>query len=436
MSGLSALNLPQPLVWILAFANIFGLLAAFAHLLKRIAGGRAAELEGGRNRVPRLGLVDSFDLDRHRKLIIVRRDNVEHLLLVGPSDVVVESNIVRAAGAASMREERAAMPREDRGSAMGGPTVTTPVTMPIPPAPATPQTMQGAPAATPPQGPAQAPAPAPAMPAAPFPVPPPVRPAEQRKSAMPPPPPFGAPKRAGPPHQNRVEPVLTAIPGGAAQDKAPVPEAAKPVAAAEATPTVAPRQEPVAAVPVREPAPSAAEQAPRTPAAAHVQTVILPEPTPVEAQTAAPKPAEQRPAEPKAAPIPTPQPAPEAKSAPEAKPEPVAKLEPVAKSEPVARPAEADPILADLSTKLEEVLRTQIRPQDAITTPQTRVPLPILPPMAAADAPAAPVVPPVQAEIVREPEPVPVAAAPPPSSADAFEEELRRILGRSPQKGS
>ena len=54
----------------------------------------------GRARQPRLGIVDVYDLDRQRQLILLRRDNVEHLLLIGgPNDVVVENNIVRVPGA-------------------------------------------------------------------------------------------------------------------------------------------------------------------------------------------------------------------------------------------------------------------------------------------------------------------------------------------------
>ncbi|SFV30821.1 Flagellar biogenesis protein FliO [Devosia crocina] len=47
----------------------------------------------GRNR--RLGIVDSLVLDQKRQLLMVRRDDVEHLILVGgPQDVVIESGIV------------------------------------------------------------------------------------------------------------------------------------------------------------------------------------------------------------------------------------------------------------------------------------------------------------------------------------------------------
>jgi flagellar protein FliO/FliZ len=51
----------------------------------------------GRARLPRLGTVDAFDLDGQRQLVIIRRDNVEHLLMIGgPNDLVIESEIIRA----------------------------------------------------------------------------------------------------------------------------------------------------------------------------------------------------------------------------------------------------------------------------------------------------------------------------------------------------
>ena len=47
-------------------------------------------------RLPRLAIVDSLAIDNKRRLVLVRRDNVEHLVLIGgPSDVVVEPSIVR-----------------------------------------------------------------------------------------------------------------------------------------------------------------------------------------------------------------------------------------------------------------------------------------------------------------------------------------------------
>lgn len=49
---------------------------------------------GGRNRKTRLAVMDATAVDSHRRLVLVRRDDVEHLILIGgPSDVVVEQNI-------------------------------------------------------------------------------------------------------------------------------------------------------------------------------------------------------------------------------------------------------------------------------------------------------------------------------------------------------
>src|SRR3984957_11798987 len=71
---------------------------AFAHRLR---------VPGGRTRQPRLGLVDAFSLDGQRQLVLVRRDNVEHLVMIGgPNGVLVESQINRAV--ASARESNQA----------------------------------------------------------------------------------------------------------------------------------------------------------------------------------------------------------------------------------------------------------------------------------------------------------------------------------------
>ena len=84
-----------------AGAVAFLVAALLVLLLFRLAFGRRLRTSGaGRARQPRLGLVDAFDLDRQRQLIIVRRDNVEHLLMIGgPNDVLIESEIVRAEAA-------------------------------------------------------------------------------------------------------------------------------------------------------------------------------------------------------------------------------------------------------------------------------------------------------------------------------------------------
>ena len=43
---------------------------------------------------PRLGVSEQANIDGRRKLLLVRRDDVEHLLMIGgPVDIVIEENI-------------------------------------------------------------------------------------------------------------------------------------------------------------------------------------------------------------------------------------------------------------------------------------------------------------------------------------------------------
>lgn len=86
----------------IAFAIILALLVLLGLVMRKVWGGRLMIQGGDRNRSrqPRLGVVDIYDLDRQRQLVLLRRDNVEHLLLIGGlNDVVIETNIVRVAGA-------------------------------------------------------------------------------------------------------------------------------------------------------------------------------------------------------------------------------------------------------------------------------------------------------------------------------------------------
>jgi flagellar protein FliO/FliZ len=97
-------ELPVPVRFIIAFVFVLALIGGAAYLVRRFGAG-ALSSAGARGRQPRLAVVDSAPIDGRRRLVIVRRDNVEHLVMIGgPSDVVVETNIVRAAPAATGRE--------------------------------------------------------------------------------------------------------------------------------------------------------------------------------------------------------------------------------------------------------------------------------------------------------------------------------------------
>lgn len=94
----------------------------------RLVFGKRIRAPGPRNRPRRLDVVDVFDLDKERQLVIVRRDNTEHLLLIGgPNDVLVEGAINRADQATNRNAPTAA--------AANWPTPPTPV--PDEPAPET-----------------------------------------------------------------------------------------------------------------------------------------------------------------------------------------------------------------------------------------------------------------------------------------------------------
>jgi flagellar protein FliO/FliZ len=79
------------LTMVLALGIVIVLIVLAVWLLKLVSNvsGNAAR---GRNK--RLSVVDTLVLDQKRQLLIVRRDDVEHLILVGgPADVVVETGI-------------------------------------------------------------------------------------------------------------------------------------------------------------------------------------------------------------------------------------------------------------------------------------------------------------------------------------------------------
>jgi len=92
-------EMPLAVRFFLAFVIVLGLIGAAAWAVRRFGTGRYGGA-GQRGRQPRLAVIDHASVDARRRLILIRRDNVEHLLLIGgPTDVVVEPNIVRAAPA-------------------------------------------------------------------------------------------------------------------------------------------------------------------------------------------------------------------------------------------------------------------------------------------------------------------------------------------------
>ncbi len=71
---------------------VVALVALIAWAFKSfVAGGRNGMI---RPREKRLGVVETATVDQKRRLLLVRRDDVEHLIIVGgPVDMVVETGI-------------------------------------------------------------------------------------------------------------------------------------------------------------------------------------------------------------------------------------------------------------------------------------------------------------------------------------------------------
>jgi flagellar protein FliO/FliZ len=94
------------LTFFFAFVAVLALIGVAAWLVRRFAGNRLGA-SPNRGRMPRLAVIDAAAVDGRRRLVLVRRDNIEHLLMIGgPTDIVVEANIVRATQARDQLPQR------------------------------------------------------------------------------------------------------------------------------------------------------------------------------------------------------------------------------------------------------------------------------------------------------------------------------------------
>ena len=82
--------------YVAAFIFVIALILIGARLLRGSAAKGGSKSGGSflRGRERRLGVVEAASVDGRRKLILLRRDDVEHLIMTGgPVDVVVETGI-------------------------------------------------------------------------------------------------------------------------------------------------------------------------------------------------------------------------------------------------------------------------------------------------------------------------------------------------------
>ncbi|MFN4087547.1 MAG: flagellar biosynthetic protein FliO [Alphaproteobacteria bacterium] len=79
--------------FLLALLAVLALIGVLAWLARRF-GLAGALVERAGVRVRRLGIVEVLPVDARRRLVLVRRDGVEHLILTGAThDLVIETRI-------------------------------------------------------------------------------------------------------------------------------------------------------------------------------------------------------------------------------------------------------------------------------------------------------------------------------------------------------
>lgn len=80
------------ILWTFAALVLLVIVLVIVKLIRSLTFGTF--VAGGRNRKTRLAVMDATAVDSQRRLVLVRRDDIEHLLLIGgPTDVVVERDI-------------------------------------------------------------------------------------------------------------------------------------------------------------------------------------------------------------------------------------------------------------------------------------------------------------------------------------------------------
>ena len=383
----------------LIFAVIVVLLAVLVLVVQRLTrrGLGLGAKAGQRGRQPRLGIVDVYELDRQRQLILLRRDNVEHLLLVGgPNDVMVERNITRDTGARLPVELGIEARTENDPEPAAAPARMAPAFQP-PPFPEAPYRAPREPTF---EMPVVLPPPLPGSATPPLPV---GRPLEVPSSG---------------PEPDDPEPEIEAE----TKAPAPPPEPAPPTRLFRRTPPplvnprpdVASERSRVADMPAANAEPEPAPPPAMPPPARAVDAAILSD------MARQLEEALRRPATPAAPPPALPEPVPATTDEPaasESAPEPV-----LAAPEPPAAPERAvDPLAAAMAGS-QDLSRDEGLFAYEEQTPAPPEPPPPAPVLEPAPEPAAPIVPP--------PPPAPKPSSQNPFSVEEIEAEFARLLGR------
>ena len=92
LESMAGPNYAPAILWTFAALVLLVILLVIVRLIRGLTFG--TYVAGGKNRKTRLAVMDATAVDSHRRLVLVRRDDIEHLILIGgPTDVVVERDI-------------------------------------------------------------------------------------------------------------------------------------------------------------------------------------------------------------------------------------------------------------------------------------------------------------------------------------------------------
>jgi hypothetical protein len=79
-------------MWTLVALVALGVIMLLVRIVRKVSSG---SYNSSGNYRARLAVMDAAEVDAQRRLVLVRRDEVEHLIMIGgPSDIVIEQNIV------------------------------------------------------------------------------------------------------------------------------------------------------------------------------------------------------------------------------------------------------------------------------------------------------------------------------------------------------
>lgn len=80
--------------FIFALGFVIALLLLFAYGAKRLGFIARVTLNNDKSQVKRLNIVEIMPIDAKRRLVLVRRDDKEHLIMLGAErDLLIEQNI-------------------------------------------------------------------------------------------------------------------------------------------------------------------------------------------------------------------------------------------------------------------------------------------------------------------------------------------------------